>query len=87
MTENIRETAMRYIQDVVAGRKHHSEWTFDQVDVIRQYVADRFGGEDSIILHAFTSIESEFTRGYRCGVCGRTQAQNEAIGYDCAHEC
>ncbi|WIB65822.1 hypothetical protein [Curtobacterium sp. MCBD17_040] len=29
----------------------------------------------------------EFTKGQRCGVCGRTSKQNEAIGYDCAREC
>ena len=43
--------------------------------------------DGQIILHVYDSVIREFSRGHRCGVCGRTQAQNLAINYDCTHEC
>lgn len=39
------------------------------------------------VLQMREEVWSEFTRGFRCSVCGRTAKQSEAIGYDCATEC
>ena len=76
--------ADKYILDWNNGG---TEWTFEEIDVIRQYVKSRFPGRLSRVLFAYDFVEKEFTRGHRCRVCGRTQAQNKEIGYDCAHEC
>lgn len=35
----------------------------------------------------YRDISDEFARGLRCSVCGRTPAQNAALGYDCVREC
>ncbi len=35
----------------------------------------------------YEDVWSEFTRGIRCSVCGRTPKQNHDIGYDCVREC
>lgn len=82
-----REAAYRYIGDILSNHDLGSEWSMDKLDVIRADVQARFSDEDQIILSAYESIEREFIKGHRCSVCGRTEAQNLAIGYDCTHEC
>lgn len=85
MTE-LSDLASKYIHDRLVNGGHGTEWTFDQIEVIRKAVRDRFP-DDRIVLTAYNSIEREFSKGHRCSVCGRTEAQNKAIGYDCVREC
>lgn len=65
----------------------YSELTRDDWAIVSDYVWSKFSEEERIILHVYEVFRREFTKGHRCGVCGRTKAQNEAIGYDCLREC
>jgi hypothetical protein len=68
-------------------RSLNSELSRDDWSIISDYVNSRFSEDEQIILFLYDSFRREFTVGHRCGVCGRTKAQNEAIGYDCIREC
>lgn len=78
----------RYIKESLNTHNgQYPEFTMDEIDMIRKAVTDRFGDEWSAVLTVHEWIAKEFARGHRCGVCGRTAAQNAAINYDCAREC
>lgn len=91
------ETAFQDIQEVVErwredfkGRTPgdlNSELSRDDWHVVSTYVYSRFTEDEQIALFLYDSFRREFTKGHRCGVCGRTKKQNEAIGYDCVREC
>lgn len=87
----------RYAPDTEKVDK--SGWTAEQH---LQHTADKLTVEDwekvaSVIddlpepyrqlVHLYADIQSEFTRGMRCGVCGYTPNQAKALDYDCAREC
>lgn len=38
------------------------------------------------VLDLYSEVWQEWGR-LRCGVCGRTAKQNQALGYDCVNEC
>ena len=85
MTAEIETLAVRYLEES-AKAGGFPEFTRDEVSQIRGYVQARFADQPRV-LYAYDRINMEFTRGHRCGVCGRTEAQNLAINYDCTHEC
>lgn len=64
-----------------------TEFDFDEFQVVQDYVHEQFEGKTGAILSAYVSMQKEFARGHRCAVCGRTTAQNAAIGYNCTEEC
>lgn len=40
-----------------------------------------------LVVQIHDDVWDDFRRGDRCGVCGMTGAQSEAVGYDCMREC
>ena len=42
---------------------------------------------DEILLFLYDTLQKQYAKGKRCGVCGMTPEQSEAIGYDCVYEC
>lgn len=64
-----------------------TELSRDDWDIIADYVCSKFSDEETTIFYMYDVFRREFTKGHRCGVCGRTKAQNAAIGYDCLREC
>lgn len=89
MDEKLK-AAIDHWREEMAVRKPgqlNTELTVDDWEVIAQDVWNRFTPEDSIVLHIYDVFKREFTKGHRCSVCGRTQLQNEEIGYDCFREC
>jgi len=86
--EPLPDLAMRYAKASLKTHKgEFPEFEWDEVVRILEFVQNRFSDDEQIILHVYDSVIREFSRGHRCGVCGRTQAQNLAINYDCTHEC
>jgi len=60
--------------------------THDDIDTLHE--ARRMLDEFSqAVLDLHVEVWTDFRTGLRCGVCGRTAAQSDAIGYDCATEC
>lgn len=85
--EEAQEVVRHWLVDFNTRHTVNSELTVEDYGVIAEYVREKFTPDENIILHIFTSFEHEFARGHRCMVCGRTKAQNEAIGYNCFEEC
>lgn len=83
----VAELAYKYNSALVASKNGFSEWDYKDFAPIYDYVNSKFNDDESIILHAYERIKSEFTRGHRCSVCGMTDAQSKAIGYNCTEEC
>lgn len=87
MTKSVTELAYKYNSALIASKTHGSEWEYDDFTPIRDYVHAKFSDDEFIILHAYEMWKAEFTRGHRCSVCGMTDAQSKAIGYNCSEEC
>lgn len=85
--EEAQEVVKHWRDDFDNRHSVNSELTLEDYGIIADYVRGKFSPEEKTILHIFSSFEQEFARGHRCMVCGRTKAQNEAIGYDCLREC
>lgn len=85
--EEAQEVVQHWRDDFSERHTVNSELSVDDYGIVAEYVRGKFTAEEGTILHIFTSFEHEFARGHRCMVCGRTKAQNEAIGYNCFEEC
>lgn len=85
--EEADAVALKHIEDFSERKTLNSELTVDDWHAVSQYVWAKFSSEEMGILHTYDALKREFTIGHRCGVCGRTKAQNEAIGYNCYREC
>lgn len=89
--ERAREIALRYIEARIdqykLGNPRGSEFDIDEFSAVSEYVWNKFTDEEWVILHAYTSFQTEYALGKRCSMCGNTPAQNEAIGYNCAEKC
>lgn len=59
--------------------------TQDDIDMLNRAVRS-LDPYSAMVLQMHEGVWREFGK-LRCGVCGRTPAQSEAIGYDCAREC
>ena len=84
--EEVIALAQRYLGERGANHGEGTEFTMDELDVIRNYVRDKFQ-DDYIVLAAFTGTEREFSKGHRCSVCGMTGKQAKAANYNCREEC
>ena len=85
--EQAEEVAVKHIKDYAERHSLMSELTVDDWDIISNYVWNKFSDEERGILHTYDSFQREFIKGHRCSVCGRTDAQNKALGYNCYEEC
>ena len=77
------DLALNYTRASLNG----TEWAYEDFYPISDWVYAKFTGREFVILHAFTTMQAEFTRGKRCGVCTMTTTQAKAANYDCRMEC
>jgi hypothetical protein len=77
------DTARAYFQKTLDG----GEATKEEVSEISDFIYSRFSEEEWVVVSAYRLMQDEYRVGFRCGVCGMTEKQSKAIGYDCIREC
>lgn len=92
LEEETYELANRVFQDrLLATSRGESadSVTGDEVGHLFQALGDLYYSNLEMyrFIHVMMDLARDLEAGRRCPVCGRTENQNEELGYDCYGEC